>query len=164
MKVLRQLICSTSSLSKKRRLGEGNAAMYSVLFFTRPYGGRNGTTLQAHLVNSREKLEETTAPFFESCPRQSGDLQPELNTSAVLSRTSRESVEHASHGWPERPRHFGHFTLIEIFRFYIYDSKGDTVYLEELLSVINSDPNLPPSSVCEINVPEKVKSSCEDPP
>ncbi|GJQ95601.1 reverse transcriptase domain-containing protein [Tanacetum coccineum] len=40
----------------------------------------------------------------------------------------------------------------------IYDSEGDTVYLEELLSVINSDPNLPPSPVCEINVPEKVKS------
>ncbi|GJU73501.1 hypothetical protein Tco_1264906 [Tanacetum coccineum] len=46
----------------------------------------------------------------------------------------------------------------------IYDSEGDTVYIEELLSVINSDPNLPPSPVCEINVPEKVKSSCEDPP
>ncbi|GJZ72305.1 reverse transcriptase domain-containing protein [Tanacetum coccineum] len=46
----------------------------------------------------------------------------------------------------------------------IYDSKGDTVYLEELLSVINSDLNLPPSPVCEINVPEKIKSSCEDPP
>ncbi|GJR26409.1 reverse transcriptase domain-containing protein [Tanacetum coccineum] len=46
----------------------------------------------------------------------------------------------------------------------IYDSEGDTVYLEELLSVINSDPNLHPSPVCEINVPEKVKSSCEDPP
>ncbi|GJW39808.1 reverse transcriptase domain-containing protein [Tanacetum coccineum] len=46
----------------------------------------------------------------------------------------------------------------------IYDPEGDTVYLEELLSVINSDPNLPPSPVCEINVPEKVKSSCEDPP
>ncbi|GJZ86197.1 reverse transcriptase domain-containing protein [Tanacetum coccineum] len=29
----------------------------------------------------------------------------------------------------------------------IYDSEGDTVYLEELLSVINSDPNLPPSPV-----------------
>ncbi|GJS60920.1 reverse transcriptase domain-containing protein [Tanacetum coccineum] len=42
--------------------------------------------------------------------------------------------------------------------------EGDTVYLEELLSVINSDPNLPPSPVCEIDVPEKVKSSCEDPP
>ncbi|GJZ01158.1 hypothetical protein Tco_0519119 [Tanacetum coccineum] len=27
----------------------------------------------------------------------------------------------------------------------IYDSEGDTVYLEELLSLINSDPNLPPS-------------------
>ncbi|GJV44224.1 reverse transcriptase domain-containing protein [Tanacetum coccineum] len=36
--------------------------------------------------------------------------------------------------------------------------------VHELLSVINSDPNLPPSPVCEINVPEKVKSSCEDPP
>ncbi|GJW37365.1 reverse transcriptase domain-containing protein [Tanacetum coccineum] len=36
--------------------------------------------------------------------------------------------------------------------------------LEELLSVINSDLNLPPSPVCEINVPEKIKSSCEDPP
>ncbi|GJS48258.1 chlorophyllase, alpha/beta hydrolase fold protein [Tanacetum coccineum] len=35
---------------------------------------------------------------------------------------------------------------------------------EELLSVINSDPNLPPSPVCEINVPEEIKSSCEDPP
>ncbi|GJR91959.1 retrovirus-related pol polyprotein from transposon TNT 1-94 [Tanacetum coccineum] len=35
---------------------------------------------------------------------------------------------------------------------------------EELLSVINSDPNLPPSPVCEINVPEKIKSLCEDPP
>ncbi|GJT45182.1 hypothetical protein Tco_0953897 [Tanacetum coccineum] len=46
----------------------------------------------------------------------------------------------------------------------IYDSEGHTVYLEELLSVITSDPNLPPSPVCEINVPEKVKSSCEDPP
>ncbi|GJY73910.1 reverse transcriptase domain-containing protein [Tanacetum coccineum] len=45
----------------------------------------------------------------------------------------------------------------------IYDSEGDTVYLEELLSVINSDPNLPPSPVCEINVPAKIKSSCEDP-
>ncbi|GJR69556.1 reverse transcriptase domain-containing protein [Tanacetum coccineum] len=41
--------------------------------------------------------------------------------------------------------------------------RGNTVYLEELLSVINSDPNLPPSPVCEINVPEKIKSSCEDP-
>ncbi|GJU99288.1 hypothetical protein Tco_1328559 [Tanacetum coccineum] len=30
--------------------------------------------------------------------------------------------------------------------------------------MINSDPNLPPSPVCEINVPEKIKSSCEDPP
>ncbi|GJU68316.1 reverse transcriptase domain-containing protein [Tanacetum coccineum] len=37
-------------------------------------------------------------------------------------------------------------------------------YLEELLSVINSDPNLSPSPVCEINVPDKIKSSCEDPP
>ncbi|GJV83450.1 hypothetical protein Tco_1523348 [Tanacetum coccineum] len=46
----------------------------------------------------------------------------------------------------------------------IYDSKGDTVYPEELLSMINSDPNLPPLPVCEINVPEKIKSSCEDPP
>ncbi|GJX66864.1 reverse transcriptase domain-containing protein [Tanacetum coccineum] len=46
----------------------------------------------------------------------------------------------------------------------IYDSEGDTVYLEELLNVINSDPNLPPSPVCEINVPKKIKSSCEDPP
>ncbi|GJY91882.1 hypothetical protein Tco_0507664 [Tanacetum coccineum] len=42
----------------------------------------------------------------------------------------------------------------------IYDSEGDTVYLEELLI----DPNLPLSLVCEINVPEKIKSSCEDPP
>ncbi|GKF96618.1 hypothetical protein Tco_0292439, partial [Tanacetum coccineum] len=46
----------------------------------------------------------------------------------------------------------------------IYDSDGDTVYLEELLSVINSDLNLPPSPVYEINVPDKIKSSCEDPP
>ncbi|GKD72422.1 hypothetical protein Tco_1330704, partial [Tanacetum coccineum] len=45
----------------------------------------------------------------------------------------------------------------------IYDFDGDTVYLEELLSVINSDPNLPPSPVYEINVPGKIKSSCEDP-
>ncbi|GJR37429.1 reverse transcriptase domain-containing protein [Tanacetum coccineum] len=43
-------------------------------------------------------------------------------------------------------------------------SEGDTIYLEELLSVINSDPNLPLSLVCEINVPEKIKSSCKDPP
>ncbi|GJR82791.1 reverse transcriptase domain-containing protein [Tanacetum coccineum] len=40
----------------------------------------------------------------------------------------------------------------------------DTVYLEELLSVINSDPNLPPSLVCEINVPEEIRPSCEDLP
>ncbi|GJV76673.1 reverse transcriptase domain-containing protein [Tanacetum coccineum] len=46
----------------------------------------------------------------------------------------------------------------------IYDSEGDTVYLEELLSVINNDLNLPLSPVCEINMPEKIKSSCEDPP
>ncbi|GJW87650.1 reverse transcriptase domain-containing protein [Tanacetum coccineum] len=46
----------------------------------------------------------------------------------------------------------------------IYDSNGDTIYLEQLLSVINSDPNLPPSPVCEINVLEEIKSSCEDPP
>ncbi|GKG23202.1 hypothetical protein Tco_0388505, partial [Tanacetum coccineum] len=46
----------------------------------------------------------------------------------------------------------------------IYDSEGDTVYLEELLSVINSDLNLPSSPVCEINVHEEIKSSCEDPP
>ncbi|GJR77689.1 reverse transcriptase domain-containing protein [Tanacetum coccineum] len=46
----------------------------------------------------------------------------------------------------------------------IYDSEGDTVYLEELLSVITIYPNLPPSPVCEINVPEEIKSSCEDPP
>ncbi|GJX65361.1 reverse transcriptase domain-containing protein [Tanacetum coccineum] len=46
----------------------------------------------------------------------------------------------------------------------IYDSEGDTVYLEELLSVINSDPNLPSSPVCEINVLDKIKSSCEDLP
>ncbi|GJY46193.1 hypothetical protein Tco_0435256 [Tanacetum coccineum] len=45
----------------------------------------------------------------------------------------------------------------------IYDSEGDTVYLEELLSVINSDPNLPPSPVCEINVPEEIKSSVNPP-
>ncbi|GJW54089.1 reverse transcriptase domain-containing protein [Tanacetum coccineum] len=46
----------------------------------------------------------------------------------------------------------------------IYDSGGDTLYLEELLSAINSDPNLPQLPVCEINVPEKIKPSCEDPP
>ncbi|GKA89305.1 reverse transcriptase domain-containing protein [Tanacetum coccineum] len=46
----------------------------------------------------------------------------------------------------------------------IYDSEGDTLYLKELLSVINSDPNLPPLPICEINVPEKIKSSCKDPP
>ncbi|GJT00824.1 hypothetical protein Tco_0821993 [Tanacetum coccineum] len=46
----------------------------------------------------------------------------------------------------------------------IYDSEGDTVYLEELLSVINSDPNLPPSPVCEINVRKRLTLSCEDPP
>ncbi|GKD31029.1 reverse transcriptase domain-containing protein, partial [Tanacetum coccineum] len=44
----------------------------------------------------------------------------------------------------------------------IYDSEGDTVYLEELLSVINSDPNLPPSPVYEINVTEEIKSLIED--
>ncbi|GJS78922.1 reverse transcriptase domain-containing protein [Tanacetum coccineum] len=49
--------------------------------------------------------------------------------------------------------------------FYSFGRKRrDTVYLEELLSVINNDPNLPPSPVCEINVPEKIKSSCKDPP
>ncbi|GJR18786.1 reverse transcriptase domain-containing protein [Tanacetum coccineum] len=46
----------------------------------------------------------------------------------------------------------------------IYDSEGDTLYLEELLSVINSDLNLHPLPICEINVPEKIKSSCEDQP
>ncbi|GJS63483.1 reverse transcriptase domain-containing protein [Tanacetum coccineum] len=46
----------------------------------------------------------------------------------------------------------------------IYDSKGDTLYLEKLLSMINSDPNLPSLPICEINVFEKIKSSCEDPP
>ncbi|GJW52456.1 hypothetical protein Tco_0093807 [Tanacetum coccineum] len=37
-------------------------------------------------------------------------------------------------------------------------------FLEHDDSIPHSDPNLPPSPVCEINVPEKVKSSCEDPP
>ncbi|GJX36413.1 reverse transcriptase domain-containing protein [Tanacetum coccineum] len=46
----------------------------------------------------------------------------------------------------------------------IYDSEGDTLYLEELLSMINSGPNLPPLPVCQINIPGKIKSSCEDPP
>ncbi|GJV70269.1 reverse transcriptase domain-containing protein, partial [Tanacetum coccineum] len=46
----------------------------------------------------------------------------------------------------------------------IYDSEGDTIYLEQLLSVINSDPNLPLLPVCEINVSDKIKSSCENPP
>ncbi|GKF17633.1 reverse transcriptase domain-containing protein [Tanacetum coccineum] len=32
------------------------------------------------------------------------------------------------------------------------------------MNFLNSDPNLPPSPVCEINVPEEIKSSCEDPP
>ncbi|GKA68360.1 reverse transcriptase domain-containing protein [Tanacetum coccineum] len=38
----------------------------------------------------------------------------------------------------------------------IYDSEGDTLYLEELLSVINSDPNLPPLPVYEINGNDKL--------
>ncbi|GJR48260.1 reverse transcriptase domain-containing protein [Tanacetum coccineum] len=47
----------------------------------------------------------------------------------------------------------------------IYDSEGDTVYLEELLSVINSDPNLPPSPVCEfICGLKELNISCKDPP
>ncbi|GJY22010.1 hypothetical protein Tco_0394576 [Tanacetum coccineum] len=46
----------------------------------------------------------------------------------------------------------------------VYDSEGDIVYLDELLSVINSDPNLSLSPVCKINVPDKIKSLCEDPP
>ncbi|GJX81879.1 hypothetical protein Tco_0331360 [Tanacetum coccineum] len=33
-----------------------------------------------------------------------------------------------------------------------------------LFTPFGGDPNLHPSPVCEINVPEKVKSSCEDPP
>ncbi|GJS73666.1 reverse transcriptase domain-containing protein [Tanacetum coccineum] len=37
-------------------------------------------------------------------------------------------------------------------------------YHEDCLIVINSDLNVPPSPVCELNVPEKIKSSCEDPP
>ncbi|GJZ44694.1 hypothetical protein Tco_0591949 [Tanacetum coccineum] len=48
--------------------------------------------------------------------------------------------------------------------FHLPSVGSDTIYLEELLSVINSDPNLPSSPVCEINVPDKIKSSCEDPP
>ncbi|GJW01278.1 reverse transcriptase domain-containing protein [Tanacetum coccineum] len=40
----------------------------------------------------------------------------------------------------------------------IYDSKGDTLYLEELLSVINIDPNLPPLPIYEICA-EKIISS-----
>ncbi|GJS23026.1 reverse transcriptase domain-containing protein [Tanacetum coccineum] len=37
-------------------------------------------------------------------------------------------------------------------------------FLEHDDSIHTNDPNLPPSPVCEINVPEKIKSSCEDPP
>ncbi|GJY56706.1 hypothetical protein Tco_0455821 [Tanacetum coccineum] len=45
-----------------------------------------------------------------------------------------------------------------------HDTEADTVYLVELFKCnFNSDPNLPPSPVCEINVPEEIKSSCEDP-
>ncbi|GJV98940.1 reverse transcriptase domain-containing protein [Tanacetum coccineum] len=47
----------------------------------------------------------------------------------------------------------------------IYDYEGRyCFYLEELLGGSYDDPNLPPSPVYEINVPEKIKSSCEDPP
>ncbi|GKF63862.1 hypothetical protein Tco_0187310, partial [Tanacetum coccineum] len=50
----------------------------------------------------------------------------------------------------------------------IYDSEGDTVYLEELLSVINSDPNLPPSPMIQRITAESlsciIEFSCEDPP
>ncbi|GJZ50722.1 reverse transcriptase domain-containing protein [Tanacetum coccineum] len=38
----------------------------------------------------------------------------------------------------------------------IYDSEGDTVYLEELLSVINSDPNPPPSPVFPGLIPVRI--------
>ncbi|GJX98035.1 reverse transcriptase domain-containing protein [Tanacetum coccineum] len=44
----------------------------------------------------------------------------------------------------------------------IYDSEGDIVY-RGMLSVINRT-KFSIVTVCEINVPEKVKSSCEDPP
>ncbi|GJY73967.1 reverse transcriptase domain-containing protein [Tanacetum coccineum] len=46
----------------------------------------------------------------------------------------------------------------------IYDSEGDTLYLKELLSVINCDPNLPLYRFVKLVLPEKHKSSCEDPP
>ncbi|GJV53387.1 reverse transcriptase domain-containing protein [Tanacetum coccineum] len=35
---------------------------------------------------------------------------------------------------------------------------------DDLIPPWGRDPNLPPSPVCEINVPEEIKSSCEDPP
>ncbi|GKB68689.1 reverse transcriptase domain-containing protein [Tanacetum coccineum] len=47
----------------------------------------------------------------------------------------------------------------------IYDSKGDILFLEELLNE-NPTPNLPhiPLRVCLINETEKIKSSINDPP
>ncbi|GJV10523.1 reverse transcriptase domain-containing protein [Tanacetum coccineum] len=44
----------------------------------------------------------------------------------------------------------------------IYDSEGDIVYLEELLSVINSDPNLPSSQFVKLSACEKGLILCED--
>ncbi|GKB10154.1 hypothetical protein Tco_0844077 [Tanacetum coccineum] len=101
------------------------------------------------LLNDKDKMIELTkTPVNENC-------------SAVILKKFPEKL-----GDPEvlEIPESGNPLLLRILFDGIYDSEGHTVYLEELLSVINSDPNLPPSPVCEINVPEKVKSSCEDPP
>ncbi|GKA50242.1 hypothetical protein Tco_0743315 [Tanacetum coccineum] len=48
----------------------------------------------------------------------------------------------------------------------IYDYERRYYLPEELIKCDQYDPNLPPirHHFCEINVPEKIKSSCEDPP
>ncbi|GJV20258.1 reverse transcriptase domain-containing protein [Tanacetum coccineum] len=66
------------------------------------------------------------------------------------------------------PQTSGHVEIPAPCNLYLFHDKAFRMACDDhkrcTKCVINSDPNLPPSPVCEINVPEKVKSSCEDPP
>ncbi|GJV67230.1 hypothetical protein Tco_1482739 [Tanacetum coccineum] len=88
-------------------------------------------------------------PTFQAPPYQAPALAPSAPGSDFLMEEIDAFLEH-DNSIPSV------LTASRILRRYCY--------LEELLSVINSDPNLSPSPVCEINVPDKIKSSCEDPP
>ncbi|GJY60445.1 reverse transcriptase domain-containing protein [Tanacetum coccineum] len=129
------------------------------------------TNLRNEITRFQQKFDET---FYEAwdrfndllrgCPHHGFSELHQLDTFYnALNSNDQDSLNSAAGGnfasWVFKNLHqivTFYNALIQMSRFIELAARwDDTVYLEELLSVINSDPNLPPSPVCEINVPEK---------